>query len=81
MTAFWRFFFAVLGTAALAAPAGAQKYPERPIRLIVQSPAGGTADLIARVIAQKLTEGLSAFVRSEIQKMGKAVRASGAKVD
>lgn len=38
--------------------AAAQKYPEKPIRLIIQSPAGGTADLIARLIAQKLGERL-----------------------
>jgi len=38
--------------------AAAQKYPERPIRLIIQSPAGGTADLIARVIAQKVGDSL-----------------------
>lgn len=52
--------FAAIAAAALAAPgfAAAQKYPERPIRLIVQSPAGGTADLIARVIAQKLGDSL-----------------------
>ncbi len=37
-----------------AVDAGSQKYPEKPIRLLVVSPAGGTADLIARVIAQKL---------------------------
>ncbi len=43
-------------------PAVAQKYPERPIRLIAQSPAGGTADLIARVIAQKLGDVLGQSV-------------------
>lgn len=43
-------------------PAAAQKYPERPIRLIAQSPAGGTADLIARVVAQKLGDVLGQSV-------------------
>ena len=62
---FWRaalVTLAVLAVLAVAGHASAQKYPERPIRLIVQSPAGGTADLIARVIAQKLTETLGQSV-------------------
>jgi tripartite-type tricarboxylate transporter receptor subunit TctC len=55
---------AALMAAALVSPGmvDAQKYPDRPIRLIVQSPAGGTADLIARVIAQKLTDSLGQSV-------------------
>jgi tripartite-type tricarboxylate transporter receptor subunit TctC len=53
--------------AALVLPgyAAAQKYPEKPIRLIVQSPAGGTADLIARIIGQKLSETLGQSVISD----------------
>jgi len=38
--------------------ARAQPYPVKPIRLLIQSPAGGTADLIARLIALKLSERL-----------------------
>jgi len=41
-------------TAALGATASA--YPDKPIRLIVAFPAGGAADLVARSIAQRLTE-------------------------
>jgi len=44
--------------AALAAPASAQSYPTRPIRLIVAYPPGGASDLIARVFAAPLSERL-----------------------
>src|SRR5262245_6700511 len=40
----------------IAAPALAQGYPERPIRMIVPSPAGGSTDILARAILQPLTE-------------------------
>lgn len=44
--------------ASLASPVQAQQWPERPIRLIVPFPAGGPNDIIARVVAQKMSEGL-----------------------
>ena len=39
-----------------AAPALAQGYPERSIRMIVPYPAGGSTDILARAILQPLTE-------------------------
>ena len=36
----------------------AQDYPAKPIRFIVPYPPGGSSDVLARVIAQKLTEAL-----------------------
>jgi len=48
------FITVALGGAA-AAPA-AQGYPERPIRIIAQFQPGTSTDILARVVAQKLTE-------------------------
>jgi tripartite-type tricarboxylate transporter receptor subunit TctC len=43
-------------TVLAANVAGAQGYPARPIRLIAPYGAGGSYDLIARIVAQKLSE-------------------------
>jgi tripartite-type tricarboxylate transporter receptor subunit TctC len=44
--------------AAHAADVGAQAYPSRPVRLIVPQSAGGSTDLVARPLAQRLSETL-----------------------
>jgi tripartite-type tricarboxylate transporter receptor subunit TctC len=36
--------------------ASAQTYPDRPVRLLIAFPAGGTIDTLGRILAQKLTE-------------------------
>ena len=58
MTASRRATFALPLLLAAARDARAETYPARPVRLIVPWPAGGVADTIARVVADKLSERL-----------------------
>ena len=53
-----RLFTAAVGAslAWLAWPAAAQNYPVKPIKIVVPFPAGGTSDVLARLIGQKMTE-------------------------
>ena len=60
-----RIWFAIaaiaLGLAASPAPAQ-DKYPSRPIKIIVPTPAGGPVDVVARVVANYLTTTLGQSV-------------------
>jgi tripartite-type tricarboxylate transporter receptor subunit TctC len=49
---------ALLAAVVEYAPAWAESYPNRPLRFIVAFAAGGAADLLARTLAQKLSERL-----------------------
>ncbi len=53
------FVFALL---AAATPASAQNYPSRSITIAIPFPAGGSADTLARLIGQKLSESLGQAV-------------------
>jgi tripartite-type tricarboxylate transporter receptor subunit TctC len=50
----------VIGICLLFAPASAwgEDWPTRPVRLVVPYPPGGGADIIARVLGQKLADAL-----------------------
>lgn len=49
----------------LAPLASAQNYPVKPLRMIVPFPAGGTADIIARLVGQKFSERVGQPVIAE----------------
>ncbi len=53
-----RLALALLAGFALAGAAAAQSYPTKPIRLVVNFPPGGAADVIARAVGPVLAESL-----------------------
>jgi tripartite-type tricarboxylate transporter receptor subunit TctC len=57
-----RTLLATLGLPALGLPGLARAqggaYPDRPIRMIVPWPPGQATDLLGRIVAQKISEGL-----------------------
>ncbi len=54
----WRRALALLAGLALAGAAAAQSFPAKPIRLVVNFPPGGAADVIARAVGPALAESL-----------------------
>ncbi|WP_144631060.1 Bug family tripartite tricarboxylate transporter substrate binding protein [Bordetella genomosp. 13] len=46
----------LLAASVLQPAAAAQDYPNRPIRVVVAFPAGGSADIVARIVTQKVSQ-------------------------
>jgi tripartite-type tricarboxylate transporter receptor subunit TctC len=56
---------ALVLTALACSLAVAQEYPSRPIRLLVGFPPGGNVDVVGRIVAAKMSEGLAQQVLPE----------------
>ena len=72
--------FAVLAASVLGAAgsAHAQSYPTKPVRMFVPYPPGGTLDIVARMLAQKLTDQLGQNVVVENRAGGNGMIGSDA---
>jgi tripartite-type tricarboxylate transporter receptor subunit TctC len=68
----------VLGLGLMAVFAHAQDYPQRPVKLLIPFPPGGPTDVLARLVAQKLTESMGQPFIVENRPGGTGTIASGA---
>jgi tripartite-type tricarboxylate transporter receptor subunit TctC len=73
--------FSIIASAAMLAQA--QEYPNKPVRIVVSYPPGGGADIMARLIAQKLSVSLgqSFVVENKPGASGQIAAQSVAKAD
>ena len=67
---------AVLSTMVLASPSRSESYPTRTVRMIVPYPAGGTSDVLARVLAKKMGDSMGQSI--VVENVGGAAGTIGA---
>jgi tripartite-type tricarboxylate transporter receptor subunit TctC len=65
MVSILRFVLAALALVIAIPPAFSQQYPNKPIRLIVPYPAGGATDVVARLVAERMSDDLGQQVYVE----------------
>ena len=53
-----RYLFAGLALAVFAGAVAAQSYPAKPVRVLIPWPAGGSNDVVGRIVMQKVAEGI-----------------------
>jgi tripartite-type tricarboxylate transporter receptor subunit TctC len=58
MSRFLALFAALVTSLGFSSGAAAQAFPAKPLRVLVPFPAGGTTDIVARLVAQRMSEGL-----------------------
>jgi tripartite-type tricarboxylate transporter receptor subunit TctC len=68
--------FGIVAAALAASTSVAQTYPSKPIRLVLAFPPGGSADVVARLIAPKLSEQLGQPVILDHRGGGRQIIAS-----
>jgi len=56
----WQFALGAMALPLVCRAADAQNYPSRPVHLVVTVPAGGSPDIVARLLGQWLSERLAA---------------------
>ena len=56
---------ALLFLSLFSLAASAQPFPSKPLRIIVPFPAGGTTDIVARLVGQRMSESIGQAVLVE----------------